>query len=300
MNREQFLAKPDVDGFVEWLSSFSATVVADLNIGRSAYVPRAIVGTVRGFDAILDTYAWRASWTDTNGETVDSLHWDSTARSLDRLGRSLRDALTAGSADGARHACGMVFRWGGERDPNKGARPFIEQQFAAKRLVTYLDTTRAAFSLGTGGLDQLGCVEAMNSMLTKVHALASGDGLPIYDSRVAAAIASLVEIFRLQRRPGWKTIPGELLFPTMANEARRKVVALNPQAMVSTRTIMRYNSSGIALQWAGAKLRLGWIIEAVLERAPELLKHQPHSRQHAFEASLFMLGYDVGCLGGNL
>ncbi|WP_141755289.1 hypothetical protein [Burkholderia plantarii] len=83
------------------------------------------------------------------------------------------------------------------------------------------------------------------------------DGLPIYDSRVAAAIASLVELFRLQCRPRWQAIPDELPFPTMADEARRKVVALHPLAMVATRTLMRHDSSGIARRRAGARLRLG-------------------------------------------
>lgn len=35
----------------------------------------------------------------------------------------------------------------------------------------------------------------MNSTLAKVHALYATDGLPIYDSRVAGAVASLVELW---------------------------------------------------------------------------------------------------------
>jgi hypothetical protein len=45
---------------------------------------------------------------------------------------------------------------------------------------------------------------------------------------------------------------------------------------------------------------LGWIITEVLKRNPALLSNQEHSRNHAFEAALFMIGYDVRSLSANL
>lgn len=54
---------------------------------------------------------------------------------------------------------------------------------------------------------------------------------------------------------------------------------------------MAYNTKA----WAQAKIRLGWLLDCVLEKNAKLFANEP-SRMHAFEASLFMIGYDVRCL----
>ncbi|AUT75756.1 hypothetical protein C2L64_46370 [Paraburkholderia hospita] len=300
MNQQQFLNDIEVNAFVEWLAGFADRLLVDLNINRSARVPTAVVRHVQGFDSLTDTYVWRANWEDDDGTQVDSLCWDSTAQSLARLGKKLRTALESQSADAVMTACEAIFRWGGERNSGRGARPFLNVKHANGQLVDYLVAAREAFSLKRGRLDQLHVIELVNSMLTKIYALASGDGLPIYDSRVAAAIASLVEVYRIETHRDWQQVPGKLLFPTMAAESRRMLIGLHPDALISTGTVMRYQDADMSARWASAKLRLGWIIEDVLRRAPNLLSSQPHSRHHAFEASLFMIGYDVRCLTPNL
>ncbi|CAE6961266.1 hypothetical protein [Paraburkholderia domus] len=300
MNRKQFLDDPEVAEFVTWLAGFAGRVPVELNIGRSGRVPQGVVKTVHGLDGVIDTYVWRADWTDDRGSSVKSLCWDSTARSLKRLGETLRAALASESDEAAMRACHAIFEWGGERNISVGARPFLEAKRASGQLVTYLKAARDAFRLSSGRLDQLGAIEDVNSMLTKVYALASDDGLPIYDSRVAAAMASLVELFRIKTRRAWRQVPARLLFPTMDASARRKLIGLHTGALMSKGASMYYTQADMPARWASAKLRLGWIAEDLLRQAPQLLSAQPHSRLHAFEASLFMIGYDVRCLAGNL
>lgn len=300
MNQQQFLDDIEVNAFVEWLAGFADRLLVNLNINRSARVPTAVARNVQGFDNLIDSYVWRANWEDDDGTQVDSLCWDSTAQSLARLGKKLRTALESKSAQAVMTACEAILRWGGERNASRGARPFLKAKHVNGQLVDYLVAAREAFSLKRGRLDQLHAIELVNSMLTKIYALASGDGLPIYDSRVAAAIASLVEVYRIETHRDWQQVPGKLLFPTMAEESRRKLNGLHPDALISTGAVMRYQDADMSARWASAKLRLGWIIEDVLRRAPKLLSSQPHSRHHAFEASLFMIGYDVRCLAPNL
>ncbi|GJH02728.1 hypothetical protein [Paraburkholderia terrae] len=300
MNQQQYLNDIEVNAFVDWLAGFADRLLVDLNINRSARVPTAVVRNVQGFDNLIDSYIWRANWEDDDGTQVDSLCWDSTAQSLARLGKRMRAALESQSAEAVMTACAATFRWGGERNAGRGARPFLKEKHANGQLVDYLVAAREAFSLKRGRLDQLHAIELVNSMLTKIYALASGDGLPIYDSRVAAAIASLVEIYRIETHRDWQQVPGKLLFPTMAAESRRMLVGLHPNALISAGAVIRYQDPNMSARWASAKLRLGWIVEDVLRRAPKLLSSQPHSRHHAFEASLFMIGYDVRCLAPNL
>lgn len=56
-----------------------------------------------------------------------------------------------------------------------------------------------------------------------------------------------------------------------------------------------------ARKWSSANVRLGWTMEPVLTKSPGLFSFSDPStnlreRMRAFEASLFMSGYDVACL----
>jgi hypothetical protein len=139
----------------------------------------------------------------------------------------------------------------------------------------------------------------MNSMLTKVHALASRDGLRIYDSRVAAAIASLVELWRRVQGRAGEPQPLALAFPAIPSN--RSVRSLFADAQ--SPGVLSYapaTAAATAVAWCCANVRLGWLIAAVLEKAPGLVAGEAaQDRMHAFEASLFMIGYDVDCLKGN-
>jgi hypothetical protein len=300
VNREQFLEDSDVSEFVEWLGAFCHNVLVKLEMRSSKRIPGGFSGTIRGLDNVIDAYTWHATWTDSDDKPVVSSGWDSTAISLGRLASNLNAALSTASERETLRACSDILVWGGERNRKVGARPFLEAKAANNQLVTYLNVTRDAFSLEKGDLTKLDAVEELNAMLTKIHALASGDGLPIYDSRVAAASAALVEIFRVDTQRKWTQVPKNLLFPTMAAEPRRRVQSLHSSALVSDGALMGYASPGTPSRWASAKIRLGWIVQAVLEKDAALLSHQVHSRQHAFEATLFILGYDVRCLAPNL
>lgn len=131
-------------------------------------------------------------------------------------------------------------------------------------------------------------------MLTKVHALYADDGLPIYDSRVAAAIASLVEMWRNLNGLCSNVLPKALTFP--ATLPSRTVTRLFPCAQ--NPGVMTYGASGTAAEWSGAKIRLGWLLQLVLSKNPSLFGHMKSmsERMRAFEAALFMIGYDVKCL----
>ena len=104
-----------------------------------------------------------------------------------------------------------------------GAMPFLRGLRDEGRLVSYLQRCTASMRLDTATSVSLKSIEKMNSMLTKVHALLSDDGLPIYDSRVAGSAAALVEMFRLES--GISDTPqADLLFPSVGGATRKRQV----------------------------------------------------------------------------
>lgn len=291
MNKTDFLRDPSVGDFVSWLARTLPTLPVDLKLKRSRFVPATVNRKIVGLDAVLSSYVWQSVGMP-NGD------WSETRHRLLTLANALKAAVGANDDVAALNACREILAWGGNRDWAKGAFPFLQARANAGSLCRYLRDTRQAFALATADTDRL-CppVELLNSMLTKVHALCSSDGLPIYDSRVAAAIASLVEMSRNQAGKAGTPLPAALAFP--ATTQTRTVRHAFPDAVAPG--VMLYGASATCPQWASAKVRLGWLIQAVLEQCPGMFSACSATptlgdRMHAFEASLFMIGYDVACL----
>lgn len=315
MTRKDFLKDPDVKDFIEWLAypgegdlpairpdhaggkePFSLlTFPICLNIKKSRFVPKGVKVRVKGIEGVLSHYTWKSAG-------MHKGDWSETKTRLTALSVALRGAVRTGSRTGSNHttlaACRDILEWGGNRDWNVGAWPFLDHMATAGTLCQYITATETTFSLATARLSALPPpVGLMNSMLTKVHALYAKDGLPIYDSRVAAAIASLVELWRLDTGKSGNPLPPVLAFP--ATMASRTVLSLFPHAQHPG--VMVYGAPGTVAQWSSAKVRLGWIMESVLKKLSGLFSTccptpSLADRMHAFEASLFMIGYDVTCL----
>jgi len=299
VTRRSFLNDPDVDQFIGWLSNSWENIIVDFAIKSSKQVPGGLNKRVIGFDSVIASYIWTAEWQNV-GAAVRSSCWKSTVASLQQLQKMLQAGINSGCDVAAWAACDAIFKWGGERNPKHGARPFLLAKMPRRELAPYLGTVQSTVKLASANLGNLVPVEKMNSMLTKVYALASLDGLPIYDTRVAGAIACLVEIHRHNQGLNWTSVPANLAFPALPDGGnRRHVGALRPVALAPSPKSLGYTLKHTEL-WVSAAIRLGWIIEAVLLRSPTLLEAQPGSRMHAFEACLFMIGYDVSCLKPNL
>jgi hypothetical protein len=186
--------------------------------------------------------------------------------------------------------CLKIVRWGGERNRKVGASLFLTGKRAANSLAEYIITAGNALAvrLPVNLERSFGPVEKMNSMLAKVHAFHSEDGLPIYDSRVASAAAALVEIYRRESRPSWDSVPSEVAFPAI-DRARR--ITQYGDSVCAPGFLYR-NSASCTSEWCSAVVRLGSVFQRVLSLTPKLFRAEGSlsKRMHALEASFFMLG----------
>ncbi len=315
MNKTNFLDSAPVADFVGWLAAGTrieeerlpagecsagvqgspasgspvasvSSLIFDLNIGQSPFVPTPIACRVVGLENVLRQYCWRST-----GMSVGD--WAETKFVLSDLAHQLRNAIAHGDDAQALIACRDILAWGGNRDFKVGAWRFLSVQ---PSVCTYLSSCAASLSLSTASIAALTPpIQLMNSMLTKVHSLFAADGLPIYDSRVAAAIATLVECWRIRVGLNGHPLPTELCFP--ATLPTRTVLRRYPNARYCP-SVMAYGQPKAAAQWSSAKIRLGWIMHEVLTTNPDIFKQEGAlpDRMHAFEASLFMIGYDVRCI----
>ena len=293
MNKQAFLADPDVKNFLAWLARELPRLKVRLDIKRSRFVPSGLQVEVTGLESVLAHYTWKS-------HGMASGDWVEASAHLAALAHALCDAVQRDSDPDALEACREILRWGGNRGWHRGAYPFLSARAAAGVLCQYLKETSATFAVETADADALvPPIETLNSMLAKVHALYAEDGLPIYDARVAAAIASLVEMWRVATGKSGDPLPAPLTFP--ASTASRTVRGLFPHA--NAPGVMAYGAPETTGQWASAKVRLGWVMESILGRLPELFAEccpapSLADRMHAIEAALFMVGYDVDASRG--
>lgn len=288
MDRNTFLAQPDVRGFIEWLQVNLPTLDVHLRFKPSHQVKGGLNQRVVGIEQVLALYRWGSAWQDAQtGQWVTSMDWASTTASLQLLRSRLAAALASGCDDAAYNACCAVLKWGGVR----GAIPFLGALRQQQQLVSYLKACIPLFDLGAGQtLSALnaGSIQRFDAGLTKIHSLIDTTGSPIYDSRVGAAIAMLYALYRQG-----KTTPAQLRFPS--GGARGDQVR-DPGALGFAKAPQFFTKAVPGYAWARSQVELGWIIQATLTGAGQLFEGSLQARSHSFEAALFMLGYDLRCL----
>lgn len=307
MNRAEYLTSGEVGPFVAWLATKSDKFKVNLKIPKTKYVSETIDKVVVGLPNVVSYYNWKAQWTDGH-QLVESSCWNSTVDSLIKLSERLKTAvLKTKSNANALKVLNSVFEWGGDRNGRVGARLFVGTN---DDICGYLRACTEVLRLCKAEIDPTGVgvpairpPDMMNAMLTKVHSLLAEDGLPIYDSRVAGAIATLVALYATEQRSAgvrMTCLPRLLEFPLTDRAPRRRVPA--DLREFSSFTINRGQNFSVraAAQWTSAKIRLGWILQAVLDANPSLFgQYDLELRMRAFEASLFMAGYDTKSLSRN-
>lgn len=312
MNKVSFLQDEDVQKFILWSRDFlRKDLKVNLNItSKGTHNAGPINVQLKGLDEVTKHYMWRSTWISSDGIRQTSDNWETTSAYLSSLGKNLRMAIRQGDNEFAFKVCKKIIEWGGDRNPNVGATEFLRLKYEDKTLVSYLSTVQLKLNLDTADYSALEGIGEMNAMLTKVHAIGSSDGLPIYDSRVAGAIACLIELYFIKNDPGRACLPSTLTFKSTDSAERRQVTGLVSTQRIPgiiTRSVSESGKKQRAIDWSAAKIRLGWLMSSILEneessKDPIFSKEiiQNGKSMHAFEAALFMIGFDVSCLRPNV
>jgi hypothetical protein len=298
MDRKEFISNADVAEFIEWLGNHVRTLPVQFSI-LASHRARANTNAVTGLEEVLKNYDWVARWTDLNNNIVNSRDWRSTRGSIALMSDSAKTALAEKNSDTFKQAANEILNWGGVRK----SKLFLEILHRGNELITYFVSACSTLTLATANIaDPWPNIQKYNAGLTKIHAMLSNDGLPIFDSRVGAAIGALVALFEISRR---NSNPSALLsFPS--GSARGRQIRNAGDVWSAGMKQKQFHTASVSAEaWAKANVRLGWLIEEILSRDATLFlstdffeSGNPTSQQrmHAFEAALFMLGYDLRCL----
>lgn len=288
MNKDEFLADKNVSDFSKFLAETLPSLRIHLKIKKSAKVPGGIDKSITGLPELLNNYRWNSGYTAKSGEKIVADDWLSTKSLLTGLSSGLKLACASGDEVEAQRVAAQILQWGGDRNKKVGATIDIKYLVSNNRLISYLQQTKAIFAGQSLEAKTLRQVRYTGSMWTKIYALNSDDGLPIYDSRVAMGMVGLVKLFCDQRNTDFGASENNLKFrvPAGTNWDRNKKID------ISSRGVSKINKDDPV--WSEDTLKLSWLMDDVL-KCSDLFSEQGDikNRKHGFEASLFLLGYDL-------
>jgi len=275
MERESWLADPDVAGFVRYLRDVVYGVPGSF---VQQYRPRRPDERHRHFD--ISCF----------GEAVASYWWagmdllESAALVAD-AGTALRESVARRDHGGVLARCVEVVAWCGVHDAaakclvrryDAGALP-LDIELAAANLLADNDTTSEAFR------DNV--LLRSDAAMTKVYSAQNANSI-VYDERVGAALGRLASEYLTLA--GLERVPDALAF--MVGAERRR----NPSS--GTR---RFSSRRTGAPHALWNQRTNWLV-AELVADPRRggcgffpIEVHPH---RVVEAGLFMIGYDIATI----
>ena len=125
-------------------------------------------------------------------------------------------------------------------------------------------------------------VRPMNSGFSKIYSLLV-DGFPIYDSRVACALASLVRLFCEEPGHEREEVPSLLAFGTIRGRGGQN---RNPSCGQLDFPKIDGNPHG----YAQSNVMAAWLLDALSAQPPFSGEREP---QRALQSAMFMIGYEV-------
>jgi hypothetical protein len=275
MDRDAYLRDDHVRAFLAWATRF---ITGDRPLRQEWVSPRW--GTW-SCNTVLDAYHlfdWPFSVTvPGDPQPTQGRSFAENAAVLDRLSLLLRLRADQEDSDMFLAVALAVVEWG--RVQRNAVRL---NQLGANALPTILAAAEQ-LNPATADLTQLNNVSIMNSGFSKIYSLLL-DGFPIYDSRVACALASLVRMYCEEH--GLDSVPELLAFgipPSRASGVRDP--SLPPLIFPKLRPEQ-------PRPYARTNTKAAWLLGA-LAQEPPFAGLSSDRRLLALQSAMFMLGYQV-------
>ena len=272
MNRNEYLSDPDVRDFVVW----SAPLVAGERPLRHQWSsPR---WGSWSFETLFDAYR-QYDWPFRCNVPGDSTprcgrSYAHTVAILNALGRVLRRSAATKDGDSFLEAAVAVLAWGRVRRSERRLRALGDQALPA------LAATASLLDPATADLRRLSDVSLINSGFSKIYSLLLDD-FPIYDSRVACGLASLVRLFC--EETGRPEVPAVLAFGIPPSQARAR---RDPSCGA-----LRFPGIWTPRRYAQSNVMAAWLLDVISQQSP--FAELESERQRGLQSAVFMIGYTV-------
>ncbi len=260
MNRNEYLGNADVADFIEWARHLVRGDWWLKHAWKAKRGPSFQCGTLFG---AFKSYEW-------NGERFDDTmsKFAEFRKKFDTIGKIVdedsRDSFVANVRN--------IVKWG-----RIGRLPRLEKEWAQMepaRLQEHIEEVKRKLNPASGDTSDLRGFRYMGSAFNKIYS-ALVPGLPIYDSRVACALACLVRLYYKDNR--------STSVPSLLNLGI-------PRGRVFSRckSPKIYSDS----KYAAYTLKAAWLLHGMVQYSAGAFDEVPkQQRIHALQSAMFMLGY---------
>ena len=267
MKRDEYLADPNVVGFIEWagrLVQGEWGLEHSWKDGRGG-LPFCCSSLYEAFQG----YRWPNT---PNGDTfTDTVRkFDDFRQIFGEIGVLSTDVDQLQFIDNAQE----ILEWG--KIPKRKNLLDEWKRWKPVQLQVYIANVKGGFDPARADTNDLGWVKFMGSGFSKIYS-ALIPGLPIYDSRVACALACLVESYC--QGVGLSRVPSQLDLGIPGGQGN-KAGRCKPS--------IRYDQKS---KYAKANLQFAWLMQALAVEPGEFDNVPEHRRVDALQSALFMLGY---------
>ncbi len=265
LKRDGYLCAPDVQAFLEWAKPI---VTGERRLNHA--------GEKAGVEFKTLAEAWRCyEWADMDYKT--------TTVFLGGLRARISESREQGNPKDFLKVATKVLNWG-----RVGGKNTERLELLGDEALPLLELNARLLNPETADLDRVKAVHPMNSGFSKIYSLML-DGFPIYDSRVACALGSLVRCFC--EKTDRQSVPPSLAFRLPPNR-----VTKNDGATKNKRDPSRGNLKFSAIHHGGdgfhaqSNVMAAWILDELSEHGPfgELGVDE---RQFALQSAMFMIGH---------
>ena len=255
MNRSTYLAHPDVRAFIDWAAPL---VTGKRKLMHSWHSPKLGRFSCQSIWAAYQSYSW-------NGQGFDEM-----VECLGEYGHVLRN-----TDDGDRFlsTAKEVMKWGGINNEKGLSRLGNQALPVLRNNAIMLDPKRAE-------TDDLTGLQYMGAGYSKVYSLMI-DGFPMYDSRVACALTSLISLHRKEN--SLTSVPEQLRLGTLPQHRSKE--DRSPPGFPR----IRYDPAS-KVRYADSNLKAAWLIGALADLG-EFGTLPAERRVWALQSALFMIGY---------
>jgi hypothetical protein len=285
MTKTQYLADPHVKNFIQWMSeNLTNDTLAHSYTNRVTNECWTCTSLIDAVSQYNWTFPSIPDFSVTGGSSFKD-----NSNALGVLQSRLFKALEIENNNSDFDACQAaiaVMTWGNVRAWN--VQWLQANQIGLRNLLLNVSS-----QFNSGNTSQNPKKLRFNAGMTKVYSLLCNDFI-IYDSRVAAALGWAVVKFCKNTK--LKEVPQGLAFPWAP--AKENSNAINPKRRNPSENGLQFPRLRSGNYHADWNLKASWLLKAILEQTAEqdVFKDicQPKDTLRAFEAALFMIGYDLG------
>ena len=309
MNKQQFIADPSVQLFIDWFIS----ITDDEFNHRYCVIPKGNAPVAESWNCTsiynaFQQYYWPFSYKNligNKGETVSGTTFTDSESALHKIKNHLETSISNSNNQEILNACKMVLDWGGvlsrgrKGKTNEDKLIDINTRFGLfnylREAKNLLNPETASTTDGFEIHDQQnnGSILIMNSGFTKIYSILIKDFI-IYDGRVGAGLGLLLSQFK-QQSPHTNV---DVLMFAYGNAAKSDKclntnMRRNPSvANLSFSNLFQGQTQEIkSIKHIQNNLKASWLIDEIKKKLPAdsgFLGEKNPTR--ALEAALFMIG----------